>query len=159
MTRAIIEQVIDKAHVRVRIPEYNDVAGTDNATPVNELSIATVCCLPGSNPSYKVGDIVYVTFERGNIEMPVVVGLLYGATTSYTASDLEGDSLSIKVNCELPQDTCIGNVTSKNISHLANCRNNIQRQIDVIVERINAIIIDTSINEDEIIEEDMQEKE
>ena len=57
MTRGIIEEIIDKYHVRVRIPEHNGLQGRDRGTPTSELGIATICCPPIYN-SY-CGSIVY----------------------------------------------------------------------------------------------------
>ena len=53
-----------------------------------------------------------------------------------------------------------GNVTKENIQHLLGTRNNIQRQIDLIVEKINAIIIDTPVGSYgvTVIDEDLQFK-
>ena len=147
MTRGIIEEVIDRFHVRVRIPEYNGLLGTDRGTPTSELEIATICCMPGYVPHYRVGDIVFVDYERNNVEMPVVLGVIAGANNVYIGSDVEADSLKIQINCELPLDTSIGNVSKDNIQNLAGARNNIQRQIDLLVEKINAIIIDTPIKD------------
>ena len=160
MTRGIIEEIIDKYHVRVRIPEHNGLQGMDRGTPTSELGVATICCPPGHVPHYRVGDIVFVAYERGNISMPVVVGLISGANSHYISSDIDTDSLKVNVNCELPQDTNIGNVTKENIQHLLGTRNNIQRQIDLIVEKINAIIIDTPVGSYgvTVIDEDLQFK-
>ena len=69
--------------------------------------------------------------------------------------------MKVNVNCELPKDISIGDVTKENIQNLSGSRNNLQRQIDLIVEKINAIIIDTPISKYGItvIDEDMQFKE
>ena len=47
------------------------------------------------------------------------------------------------------------------MQNLSGARNNIQRQIDLIVEKINAIIIETPVKQwgISVIEEDMQFKE
>ena len=161
MTRAIIEEIVDRYHVRVRIPEYNGLQGRDRGTPTSELGVATICCPPGHVPNYRVGDIVFVSYERGNIAMPVVLGLISGANSHYTSSDINADSLNININCNLPKDTSIGDIKASELQNLSGARNNIQRQIDLIVEKINAIIIETPVKQwgISVIDEDMQFKE
>lgn len=141
MTRAIIEQIVDTSHAKIRIPEYNGAYADADSTPTAELDTAVICQQPGTTPLYKKGDIVFVDFERDNIEMPVILGLIQGANSTYTATDTETDSLNVRVNCVLPLATDIGEVSSKDIQQLVGVRNNIQRQIDLINEKINAIII------------------
>ena len=94
-TRGIIEEIIDKYHVRVRIPEHNGLQGRDRGTPTSELGIATICCPPGHVPHYRVGDIVFVAYERGNISMPVIIGLISGANSHYISSDIDTDNLRL----------------------------------------------------------------
>ena len=141
MTRAIIEQIVDTSHVKIRIPEYNGAYMNADSTPTSELDTAVICQQPGITPLYKKGDVVFIDFERDNIEMPVVLGLIQGANSTYTSTDTETDSLNVRVNCTLPSATEIGDVSSNELQQLMGARNNIQRQIDLINEKINAIII------------------
>lgn len=142
MTRGIIEMSIDRHHYKVRIPEYNGVVNSDDDyVPTDELYTATVCSQPNGIISYKAGDVVFVDFERDNVEMPVIMGLVQGANHTYTASDMMTDSITVGVNCILPSATKIGDVSSNELQQLMGVRNNIQRQIDLINEKINAIII------------------
>lgn len=105
MTRAIIEQVLNNYHVRVRVPEYDGKAGTADAAATSELPIATVCCLPGIVPKYRIGDVVFIEYEGDTLEYPVVIGLIASAGNTTTMSDIHCDSLHVNVNCELPINT------------------------------------------------------
>lgn len=141
ITRGVVEQVIDNNHVKVRIPEFDGVAGLNDYTSTQDLSVAVICTPPGYTVTYKIGDIVFIDFERNDsTDMPVVLGLIQGANSSLTSCDVINTSLEVSVNCKLPVETSIGNVSPVALQQLAGARNNLQRQIDLIDEKINAII-------------------
>lgn len=75
--KGIIEQVIDKYKVKVRIPKYNKIAAASDGTKTESLPIAIINAVPGINSSYLVGDVVLVSFENNELARPVVIGLLY----------------------------------------------------------------------------------
>ena len=60
VTRGIVEQVIDPYHIRVRLPLYDGAPFLTTSVPTSDLSVATVCTLPNTNPNIQVGDIVFV---------------------------------------------------------------------------------------------------
>lgn len=74
VTKAIIEEVINEHQVRVRIPLIHKMAISASATPFKELPIAQICCTPGINILYSVGDVVYVSYEDDLSSKIVVLG-------------------------------------------------------------------------------------
>lgn len=130
MTRAIVEGMVDDFHYRVRIPVLNKIAAAIGATPVEELSIATIAVAPGVSPKFKSGDIVFVEFEEGDTSKPVIVGSLFNTLDSKIVSDAKFDSLSVNVNTTLQRETQIGEVTADNIANIKGLNTNVQYEID-----------------------------
>ena len=130
MTRAIVEGMVDDFHYRVRIPVLNKIAAAIGATPVEELSIATIAISPGVSPKFRSGDIVFVEFEEGDTAKPVIVGSLFNTLDSQIVSDAKFDSLSINVNTTLQRETQIGEVTADNIANIKGLNTNVQYEID-----------------------------
>ena len=130
MTRAIVEGMVDDFHYRVRIPVLNKIAAAIGATPVEELSIATIAVEPGVSPKFRSGDIVFVEFEEGDTSKPVIVGSLFNTLDSKIVSDAKFDSLSVNVNTTLQRETQIGEVTADNIANIKGLNTNVQYEID-----------------------------
>ena len=130
MTRAIVEGMVDDFHYRVRIPVLNKIAAAIGATPVEELSIATIAIPPGVSPKFRSGDIVFVEFEEGDTSKPVIVGSLFNTLDSQVVSDAKFDSLSVNVNTTLKRETQIGEVTADNIANIKGLNTNVQYEID-----------------------------
>ena len=130
MTRAVVEGMVDDFHYRVRIPVLNKIAAAIGATPVEELSIATIAVAPGVSPKFRSGDIVFVEFEEGDTSKPVIVGSLFNTLDSQIVSDAKFDSLSVNVNTTLQRETQIGEVTADNIANIKGLNTNVQYEID-----------------------------
>ena len=130
MTRAIVEGMVDDFHYRVRIPVLNKIAAAIGATPVEELSIATIAVEPGVSPKFRSGDILFVEFEEGDTSKPVIVGSLFNTLDSQIVSDAKFDSLSVNVNTTLQRETQIGEVTADNIANIKGLNTNVQYEID-----------------------------
>ena len=130
MTRAIVEGMVDDFHYRVRIPVLNKIAAAIGATPVEELSIATIAVEPGVSPKFRSGDIVFVEFEEGDTSKPVIVGSLFNTLDSQIVSDAKFDSLLVNVNTTLQRETQIGEVTADNIANIKGLNTNVQCEID-----------------------------
>lgn len=140
MTRAIIEGYIDSNHIRVRIPRINKLATSVNGTPTEELSIATICAMPGYNPSFITGDIVFVEFEEDDVSKPVIVGDLKNQLhDKKVAGDLNLKSAVISVNAQLPEDTTIGSITRDELAYLKGLKQNIQFEFDKNAEEHNKL--------------------
>lgn len=138
ITKAIVEEVVDLYHIRVRIPTINKAEGTPACTPFEQLYIATICCPVGSRPNFVKGDIVFVSFEDNSFDKPIIVGTLFRESLV----GLSGQTLSnlvVNLTCNLPEETTIGSVNEEDISNLSGTKSNLQRQIDVLIERLDAL--------------------
>ena len=142
ITKGIVEE-LKGYQAKVRLPIYDGLANTKNATSNENLSYATVCITTNLNNSLNVGDIVYVSFEDNDKGKPVILGQLYKEEMN-TLADIKLNSaninqLTVNKNASLPQNTSIGSISSKEIAALSGVKDNIQNQID------NSIIYSQSI--------------
>lgn len=136
VTKATIEEKVDKYRFRVRIPIYNKQKDAIFATPTKELDIALVCTLPGCNVNYQVGDVVYVGFDDAQDYEPVILGLLYREKDTGTLMSITAESLKTKVSTELSQHTSIGNINEFNIKALYGANESLQREIERLQKKL-----------------------
>lgn len=159
ISRAIIESKIDINHFRVRVPTLNKSNSSIGSTPTNELAIATVCAIPGYNPSFNIGDTIFVEFEENDFSRPVILGKIYNETHSKSsASDGNLDSIKVNVNAQLPSDTSIGSIKRNEIEQLKGLTTNIQIRFDQINSELTNILnkvyeLASSNNYSEVIKE------
>ncbi len=97
---------------KVRMPLF-ETAGND---PI--IGDATISNTPGSYNGYKVNDVVWVAFEDGQMDTPVVIGKLY-LGVEREKSDPRGvlnvvDS-SVSKSATIPADTKLGAELDKNV--------------------------------------------
>ena len=130
LTKAYVEEIVDEYRVKVRIPIFNGLSSSPNATPTEQLSISPICAIPGGKYNYSVGDIVFVTFEDNDLGRPVILGQLYADIDNKGLASLTLDSLVVKQSATLPADTSIGNVSAESIKNLQGIRLPVQQQID-----------------------------
>jgi len=104
LCKGIVDKVIDAYSARVRIPIYHQIESSPFATPEKDLPIAAICVMPGVEMALKRGDIVFVDFEMDLLEHPIIIGCL-SRQDSKSSSNIKAQSLSVEVNCELPDDT------------------------------------------------------
>ena len=143
MTRGIVEKVIDKYTILVRLPLYDKGPNAADAVPTESLPAAVICSPPRLSYNIMVGDIVFVSFEDNNRNKPVIVGYLYReALTESQYSDIILGNLEVKNQANLPRDTSIGDISNLEISYLFGLKDNIQYQID----KLNIAISNISIN-------------
>lgn len=103
LCKGIVDKVIDPYSARVRIPIYHKIAGSPFATPSENLPIASICVMPGVEMALKEGDIVFLEFELGHRDNPVIMGCL-SRNQAKSSSNISTQSLKVAVNCELPLD-------------------------------------------------------
>lgn len=140
VTKGIVEEVITKYRVRVRIPILHKASNSPMATPFKELPIATVCCQPGMEPVFTGGDIVIVAIEDNDPGKPVIIGQLFREDNkSESSTDPFIDTLTVELNAVLPISTTIGNVDAESIQSLEGSRGNIGRRLDLIEDRLDKI--------------------
>lgn len=135
MVKGVIERVESNYSYRVRIPIIHKVENTPGAVATEDLPIAPVCTSPGINPTYQVGDIVWLDFENDEMGMPVIVGILYREEPSKAIADINCSSINVEVDTTLPEDTKIGATGYKSIQALPNIIdriNNIQEQLEYL---------------------------
>lgn len=139
LCKGIIEGKISNYKFKVRIPSLHKILKAVGASVNQSIPTAIVTISPGVYPALKTGDVVLVGFEDGDIDKPIIVGLLFSENSLNTFSDIFSSSLNVKVNATLPEDTTIGEVSSANIKQLRGVNINLQTQLDNINTRIDDI--------------------
>lgn len=139
ITKAIVEQIVDRYHIRVRIPVLDRTLQSSIHTPTEELNVALVCVPPNFSPNIKCGDIVFVSIDNTDEENVVILGYLYRSDETMPYADMILNELSVQSIAKFPADTTIGNVSGKEISMLSSVNDNIQRQIDHLQQQIDRL--------------------
>ena len=139
ITKGIVEQIVDDYTYKVRLPLYDGITSAPTFTSTDDLNIATVNCPPNCRYNLHIGDIVFVGFEDNDMGKPIILGFLYSDKSMSTSCDLTLNSLIVKVNTKLSDDTSIGEVSSQDIRNLVRTKGNIQQQIDLLSKRIKEL--------------------
>lgn len=92
-------------------------------------SVATVCSSINNKLDLKIDDVVYINFENNRRENPIIIGVLVNDGSN---ADVNLNSLKVKRNFQLPQQTSIGAINSTNLNSLIGVSENIQNQLDSI---------------------------
>lgn len=122
ITKGIIESIVDKYSIKVRIPTLNGIGKTD-------LSTAFICTLPNASINFAVGDIVILGFEDNTFSTPIVLGFLYRDAKRQSIFNIEcGD---IKLLGDLFID--------KTGKYLTDELNDIKIKLNTLLDRINSI--------------------
>ena len=130
ITRGIVEKLLDRYTIKVRMPILNRMKQNSNSILSDDLNEAVVSVPPNFDPNINVGDVVFVAFEDNNFGKPVVIGYLYRSNMTPTYGDIILNSINVKIAANLSADTTIGDVSSTNISYLKGVTSNIQGQLD-----------------------------
>lgn len=102
ITKGIVEKLIDKNHIKVRVPIYDKSTESPDCVKTDDLTVATVCSPAGIQQHYCIGDVVYLAFEQDQRSEPVILGRLQTAELSKSTSDIRTDSIEVLVNYKLP---------------------------------------------------------
>lgn len=137
VTKAIVEQLIDPYHVRVRIPSLDRTLDSSVHTLTENLNIALVCTIPGCDPNIKVGDVVFVSFDDYSENQIVIIGHLYTSYKETPLCDMAMHSLIVNDKALLPYDTSVGDVTCDEIRSLQGARYSLQEQIDRLSSQLD----------------------
>ena len=106
ITRAIINKIdYESNKIRVRIPIYDGAQNSQGSTSDDDLSWASVMCLPGLTIDYEVGDIVIVGFEDDDIGKPIILGYLRLANGGNEKAKISANLNSLVVNDSLSTST------------------------------------------------------
>lgn len=135
--KAIVQSKLSDYKVTVRIPSIQKGLESIGATPQNQIPTATISIAPGIYPSLRTGDTVIVSFEDDDLSRPIILGILYTQNCKGVLADIVGNSLVIKVNAKLPEETSVGKVTSKSIKNLENLSENVQDRLNKDKKRLN----------------------
>lgn len=136
ITKGIIEEIISPYEVRVRIPTLDKEANAIAATSTENLNIATICTLPNCYVNLQIGDVVFVGFEDNTYYKAVILGHLCREGYYNTHADVSLSNLVVNDSAKLPDTTKIGDVSSDEISCLKGVKDNIQKQIDMIMDML-----------------------
>lgn len=131
VTKGIVEKLIDRNHIRVRVPIFDKATEAPDCVKTNDLTIATVCSPAGVQQYYCVGDVVYIAFEQDQRSLPVILGRLQTENLSESTSDIKTDSIEVLVNYKLPLNGDSINYGAENVSESA-----INQEIIMLEQRI-----------------------
>lgn len=106
ITRAIINKIdYESNKIRVRIPIYDGAQNSQESTSDDDLSWASVLCIPGLTVDYKIGDIVIVGFEDDDIGKPIILGYLRLVNGESDEARISANLNNLTVNDKLSTST------------------------------------------------------
>lgn len=125
ITRGIIEEIVNRYTVKVRMPIFNGASFQNVRTKTEDLNDAKLCVAANYDPNIHIGDCVFVAFEDNNYGKPVVIGYLYKETRDQSFGDAQLHSLIVNTQTHLNYDTTIGEITPEDIEKLRGVKSNI----------------------------------
>jgi len=123
IVKGIVESVVSKNEVKVRIPILNGISSQVDSTPTEQLSSASICQLPNMQFELAVGDIVWVSFENTEFDLPVIIGFLN--IDQKTKVEHFCETIKVNYQADLPAETKIGEVEPASISCLKGLDTNV----------------------------------
>ena len=139
ITRGIVEEVIDRFNVKVRLPLLDGVQSGSVRATTKGLRTMVMCSLPRVEMNLQVGDVVFVAFEDYSEDRAVILGCLFRENTTSTRVSIDANSLVVVGNTILTDATRIGDVEGTEIQCLIGVSDNIQRQLNALSERLDVL--------------------
>lgn len=150
ITKAIVESIVDRYTIKVRIPRLDRTENSSIRTPTEYLNEAIVCTLANYDPNIRVGDIVFVALDDQNEDEVIILGYLYREKRTETYADIILGDLNVKTRATLPNETFIGNINPIEISYLQGSKENLQQQINYLKTQVEELTELTSALVNEI---------
>lgn len=129
---------VDSSKVTVRLPIF-ETANNNEANVHNPFEVETsIMMTPGNFLGYNVGDVVIIGFEDNDYSKPIILGKLFISVEEKNTVKEVTDQLSVGSTAELPENTSIGNVSSKDIEALSGmgASGNLSKQLKYILDKI-----------------------
>ena len=121
--RALIESQYNNYQYKIKIPALD-----------TKTYNATVCSTPGVNATLRIGDAVFVTFEKNSNDNAVILGTLYNEKNAEKKSNINAATIETDVKAILPRETFIGDVSDEQISFLKNLEGDVQFAINTLTK-------------------------
>ena len=115
--------MIFKAIIK-EVPEYNSnkfiirIPTLEDNTNKEMLFEALLCNQPGEYDGYKVGDVVFASFEDNKLDTPVILGKLYTSVVDDTRGYHKLSNLIVEDSIVLPSNTKIGGYSTEDFFKL-----------------------------------------
>lgn len=148
VTKAIVEEIVDKYRIKVRIPILDRTSSSSIHTSTENLNTATICTLTHCDPNMRPGDIVFVAVD--DRDEVVILGWLYREKQTESFCDLSLSELKVNRSVELPSETTIGQISSSELSTLKGVNTNIQEQIDLLKSQVTNLYNTTSVTDERV---------
>ncbi len=144
------ELVVDNKF-KIYIPIFRR-AGEPIDNPLSASTMyATLCYNPGAENGYRVGDVVYISFENNQMGEPIILGKLFlnNSQESLNTTYLVGDELNISNTAKLPINTTIGDRSGEDIDALFRRVDNTENRISNLNDDLTTsnVILDSKIED------------
>ena len=137
--KGIVEEIIDPFSIKVRIPLLHRLKSSPQGINDTSLPIASICTLSKCHPNLCKGDIVIIGFDNDDLSKPIILGHLYKESFDSNSESIELTDLKVTSNTQLSSNTSIGDITSEELKQLIGVRDNLQKQLDLLLVRIEKL--------------------
>ncbi len=139
ITKGIVEKIVDRYHVKVRIPTIDRTPSSSIHTNTENLNTALICTLSNCNPNIQIGDVVFVALDDQSEDDAIILGYLYREVMTPTYCDLILNRLNVESEVALPKNITIGDITYTELSQLIGANKNLQQQITSLQNQLDLL--------------------